>query len=154
MEDSHLLPYQPWKWKSHCRDLAWKELFTLSLLVFSSISSIHESSSFIQKVVEISKENSVLSNSHLHAGIALWWWSGPLRREVRGQELSACGGDFMREEIVFSGKIQLSLNKSQCKAKITMEELNLLVTEGQILKRFQFLNPELSKYNTEMLKYF
>lgn len=116
LEDSHLLPYQPWKWKSHCRDLAWK-IFTLSLLFFSSISSIHESSSFIQKVVEISKENSVLSNSHLHAGIGLWWWSGPLRREVRGQELSACGGDFMREEIVFSGKIQLSLNKSQCKAK-------------------------------------
>lgn len=59
---------------------------------------------------------------------------------MRGQELSACGGDFKREEIVFSGKIQLSLNKSQDKAKITIEEFNLLVTEGQILRRFKFLN--------------
>lgn len=73
---------------------------------------------------------------------------------MRGQELSACGGDFMREEIVFSGKIQLSLNKSQHKAKITSEEFHLLVIEGQILKRFQFLNTELNKYNIEMLKGF
>lgn len=73
---------------------------------------------------------------------------------MRGQELSACGGDFMREEIVFSGKIRLFPNKSQHKAKITIEEFHLLVTEGQILKRFQFLNTELSKYNIGMLKGF
>lgn len=73
---------------------------------------------------------------------------------MRGQELSACGGDFMREEIVFSGKIQLSLNKSQLKAKTTAEEFHLLVIEGQILKRFQFLNSQLSKCNTELLKGF
>lgn len=64
---------------------------------------------------------------------------------MRGQEISACGGDSIREKIVFTRKIQLSLNKSQQKAKITIEEFNLLVTEGLVVTRFSFLNAKIKQ---------
>jgi len=48
---------------------------------------------------------------------------------VRGQELSACGEDYKRGDCHLREK---SLNKSQHKAKITLEELNSPVTEGQV----------------------